>query len=385
MSRRPDPKRENHERWERLVADALGERGELVPTTELEVERMEAELEGGALRSPPPFEFAEDAGASVSVGPRSVEREGPGGRRSTGGFRGASAGARWAGYGISAALGALAATVALWWSRPALRPVALEGTGEATRVPSTQPRPAAAVRLSVPADCHDCCGGTSCSAQPSKCPSGRRCIPCGVEAQARFRLRVGAVNVSEAARGADGETPAERLCVSVAGSRAQCLQANAYADQTEPWRVLSRVVAAEDLLAGVRFELRSGDDKTLLAVWNRPVVVADDTLCKGLFVALKTEGGQQLGSVSAFLEDAQYVEIARAGRVGPLAELAAQLSSNTVTAKVTETTGAARFALVVGPLGVDAANRVRWQLLDAGLSATVTTGNDLVGLARPER
>jgi hypothetical protein len=388
MSRRPDQNRENHERWERLVADAFSQRGEMVPTTELEVARMEADLEDHELQAPPPFDSAHDGRAAVSAGPKRAHSGVPApphpptvvGRQLRRMIRGP-----WLGHGISAALGALAATVALWWSRPALRPVVLSGTGEATATRPALPRPVPAVHLSLPTDCHDCCGGTSCSARSSKCPSGRRCIRCGVEAQARFRLRVGALNLNEAAAGADGGARVYQLCVAVAGERASCMQANAYADESEPWRVLPRVVAAQDMLAGVRFELRSADEKSVLALWNRPVVVAEETLCKGLFVPLKTEAGEQLGSVSAFLEDAQYVEIARADRVGPLAELGTQLSSKTVTAAVTETTGAARFALVVGPLGVDAANRVRWQLLEAGLSATVTTGHDLVGLARPQQ
>ncbi|MBN1605962.1 MAG: hypothetical protein JW940_04985 [Polyangiaceae bacterium] len=388
MSRRPDQNRENHERWERLVADAFSERGEMVPTTELEVARMEADLEDHELRAPPLFDSAHDGRAPASAGPKCAQSGVPASphpRAAAGRHLRRVVTGPWLSHGISAALGALAAAVALWWSRPALRPVVLSGTGEATTTRPVLPRPAPEVHLSLPVECHDCCGGTSCSAQSSKCPSGRRCIPCGVDPQARFRLRVGAVNVSEAAAGADGKVPIYRLCVAVANERATCMQANGYADESEPWRVLPRVVAAQDMLAGVRFELRSGDEKSVLALWSRPVVVAEETLCKGLFVPLKTEAGEPLGSVSAFLQDAQYVEIARAGRVGPLAELGAQLSSKTVAAQVMETTGAARFALVVGPLGVDAANRVRWQLLEAGLSATVTTGHDLVGLARPQR
>ena len=54
--------------------------------------------------------------------------------------------------------------------------------------------------------------------------------------------------------------------------------------------------------------------------------------------------------------------------------------------EIYETSGAgeSRFALVIGPLPRDAAERIRWQLLEQDSDAAITFGDDHVGRPRPK-
>lgn len=426
MSRHPRDRRHSEDHLENLVAEALRDMGETIPTTEEEVARAEAEL-GALSEAPPRVEPGEALAATPPRGrdPRAADASAPG-TPSTGGLgldaeesrakgvpvddggEGAQAPRRagamappaslaerrssrvglWFSHAGTAALGALAAGFMFLWLRPSSPPpiVLAPGGGHSAVGGAIESRvPPPETRLSLSAVCSDCCAGSSCTSKPTACASGKQCVSCSMEGQGRFRFRLGAVRFVDTKVGEELTQAGLQLCLAVAKGKPICVPANRYTEESEPWRVLPPVISAQDLLSGVEFGIRSAGATAPVATWRRPVALGAEILCSGLYVAFQDEKGEPVGSLSAFLDDAQFVEVKRGPTPAPLATLARALGSATVRPLVHETTatGDRRFALVIGPLGVDAANRVRWQLLDKGYTPTFTTGSDLLAPARP--
>jgi hypothetical protein len=294
------------------------------------------------------------------------------------------------GYVGAAALGATA-TAALFLSQDPV-PVLSAGTHElvspatAGGESSEQRVPIAAIR-----ECGaKCCGGSECAAADQVCASGRRCIPCDVAGpnQNRYRLRLGSLNRS-ANMSDERATSASTVCVTIGSLETQCVPAQANDDRTEPWRVLRPAVSDQDLLSGVRVEVRDGNAQTI-ASWAHPVVVQPDVLCRGLAVKPVTVVGatkEPYGGLSIFLDDAHYVELGRGAKVSDLVALEQGFIFEDERARIFETTstGSDRFAVIIGPLDKAQAERLRWLVLDQGRAARLTVGSDLVGEPRPGR
>lgn len=100
---------------------------------------------------------------------------------------------------------------------------------------------------------------------------------------------------------------------------------------------------------------------------------------------LATSDGTQIGRVSAFFDDTYYIELGRAATVADTLELQLRYRFEGGEPEIYETSAPAerRFALVVGPVTRDAAERIRWQLLEQATETTITFGDDLVGRPRP--
>lgn len=160
--------------------------------------------------------------------------------------------------------------------------------------------------------------------------------------------------------------------------------------RTEPgqsaktWSKTRATYSATQLLNGVRMRLRRGKDGALLAEWTRKVSLTPDTRCRGLAVQFTEGKGEPVARLSAFVDDAQFVEIARAGSSRELLQLREQFKDPESLGQIFETAaeGDKHFALSFGPLSGAQLEKVRWLLLDAGREAQVTTGEDYVGAPR---
>jgi hypothetical protein len=286
-----------------------------------------------------------------------------------------------------AALGALAAGLALQWSRPTPpAPVASAG-GEL--VPTAKSKHAPRIPLVFKNRCErECCAGNECGAASEalkSCPSGARCIACGQDyaAGGPYRLRVGTVVPSESGQKLlPLEAPLE-LCISSPTSPAQCLPA-IIESGADAWRLLKQVSTIQDLLSGLTVELRKRGEPAPLASWKHAVSPTPDVMCKGLAVQLN-DATDVLARVSVFVEQAHFVELSRAAAVPVLLETQARFDVSGIAPHIYETSSphAARFALVVGPVDKSEADALRWQALDHGIEAKISHGLDFLGKPRP--
>jgi len=286
-----------------------------------------------------------------------------------------------------AALGALAAGLALHWSRP--RPPAPVTSAGGELVPSTQSNHAPRIPLLFKNRCErECCAGNECRAASEalkSCPSGARCIACGQDyaSGGPYRLRVGTVVPSESGQKLlPLEAPLE-LCISSPTSPAQCLPA-IIESGADAWRMLKRATTIQDLLTGLTVELRKRGEPTALASWKHAVSPTPDVMCKGLAVQLN-DPTDLLARVSIFVEQAHFVELSRAAAVPVLLATQARFDVSGIAPHIYETSspGAARFALVVGPVDKSEADTLRWQALDHGIEAKISHGLDYLGKPRP--
>lgn len=393
----PDPgdvgevDREGDDELEALVAGALVERGELLPTTEAEV--LHAERAGVAFEGELPPELAE-------YSPPTSERAAPLSRRapqdraepvrstrvvSLEEARRRPQRGAWLGYGATFVAGAAAAAaaIALFVRAPPGGPTDPSADPEQTAGVGTgaPPAPSSIATVSVDGCPEACCAGASCAAAEGElraCGSGRTCIPCGDPPASRYRVRIGHLFPDEALD--TDRIDALDLCARVGSSRWDC--APAYADPaTSPeWRRLPALATSEDAGAGVELELRVRGTKQALGRWHGGVRIGPPVLCSGVGVSLEDTAGKSLGRLSLFFDDAHYVELRR-GTLDALEAYRGELAIAGAVPRLFETSrgGPERFALVVGPLDEPRAERLRWSLLEQGVDARVELGGDYVG------
>ncbi len=377
---------------EALVADAMARRGDLIPTTATEVRRAEedgVEIEGELperLRELAPLPPSKSAPApregdtsSGALSQRVVSLDD---------IRRAKQPQRppWLTHGVTFALGAAAAAATLLVTRATESPtVGQEPAGgpTATSAASAEPAP---TRLEIPAvsRCQEaCCAGSACAEAKGElraCATGRTCVACADLAgpTTAYRVRIGNLLPTKAIDPA--ALPALDVCARIAGSPWSCEPAHADASARPEGRTLPAVALAEDFAAGVELELRPRGQKQVLGRWRDSVRIGPNVLCRGVGVLMASEK-EDLGSLSLFLEDAHFVEIARDASAAALKDLRGRFSFADVAPSMVETTakGAERFALVVGPLDKATAERLRWALAERGTDARPTVGADHVG------
>jgi hypothetical protein len=348
---------------------ALRQQGDLVPTTEAEVERAEASLLA-ELELPEGLQTYRPRSSVPEGVPRLPQRR------------------ALAGYAVAAALGGLAAAGALSWLRPVAPTTVTSAGGELVRASSSahlqSPLP-----LTFRSRCErECCAGSDCKAAPeslTSCPSGIRCVACAPDnvSGGPYRLRLGTMIVSEAGQKVLPLTAPLELCVGAAASASLCVPALGEPGG-DAWRFLKAVTPLQDLLTGLTVELRKRGETTALASWKHAVSPTPDIMCKGLAIQL-SDGTETLGRLSAFVEPTHFVELARTAAVPDLLLALRRFDVSGIEPHVYESSqaGSARFALVLGPLDRADAEALRWQVLDHGLEASISHGLDFVGNARP--
>ena len=365
-----------------LVAGAFSASGEMIPATEDEVARAEAEAVEYEGQLPPSLASYRPAGAAPSS--RVVPFDGT--RRTEPRAR------RWLTHALAATLGAAAAS-ALWLVRGERSDEQPLPAGEPRNVEADAALPPVKIALSATQDCPaECCAGPGCAgarAELKECSSGRRCIACalGELAETRYRIRVGALSLYDPAATLKAAGGSLEVCIRVGSSDFACAPGHANADDEEHWSSLPLVVSGQDALGGFELQVRPRKTRQVLASFVSPVRINPTLLCTGLSIKPKTKDGAALGVISVFLADTHYVELGRAAAVSSLLEHANRFEFGGASAKIFETTRAdtERFALVLGPLGQRAAERLRWQLLEKGERARVVVGEDHQGSARDVR
>jgi hypothetical protein len=385
MTRQPKPPGSpDDDALEALLADGFASRGELPPITEGEVER--AELAGGEFEGelpeglreyrPPEERPAREPGppSSRSAPIASVRRIGPVRKGLVS-------------HALAAALGA-AAAAALFMARG-------HREGPTGGLPSSEPppprvdaAPEAKLAIGPVRRCAPCCAGTECKGAAvdlKQCSSGRSCIACSNEEllDSRYRVRVGALAPTANAKAlVDAAGKGFEICVRVGSSAFACGPAHADGDGERQWTVLPLAPSAQDALAGFELELRHRGAARALGRWQSPVPINATVLCKGLFIKPKTDTGETLGVVSAFLDDAHFVELMRSTRVDALVQHRQRFEFSDVRPSIFQTKDE-RFALVLGPVDKPSAERLRWAILEKGQSARVVEGFDHIGDPRP--
>jgi len=376
------------------LAMALVERGDLLPTDTASVAREEAEL-GASLELPerlrsfeprPAARGAEpdDPASEVVRAPAPVRHLAPRSPR------------RWLEYAVAAGFGAVAATAFLslrpWRDRD---PTGTAPSGEPAATSSAAVPPTPRIDLTTPACGDGCCAGVSCAAAAAEqrdCPSGRACIQCGTPSGAeRFRLKLGSLALSSEgaeARDANGWNALE-LCMRVGSSDFSCAPAHRNGDTDRTWSALPLVASSQDGLAGFELEVRAlsaanpQGAPTPVASWRGPVAINPTVLCKGLILKPKHDE-VSFGTVSLFLDDTHYVELARGKSLRALTESLARFTG-TERPHIFQRAGTEpAFALSVGPLSQAAAERLRWSALEQGANdVRVVLGLDYVDDSRP--
>jgi hypothetical protein len=411
MTRRDDEHHADERRLARLVSDALGD--ELAPTTVAEVERAEAEgleHEGPlpeALRELRPRGAASPSPPRARVdGPppppvRSPDADGARSVASLESLRARRGGARLASHAVAAITGAVAAAAALALLAPSSR---RGGGHEGAPGPDPTPRAPDAAALAplvtVPgASCTDaCCAGAACpsAGELSACSSGRTCVACSLTtlAESRYRLRLGAFTPTSLGRDALEHAPGGlELCARVGASELACAPAATADAPGERWTILPLVPSADELAAGFELRVRPRGLAATIASVEARIQVNPALLCKGtLLRPLPTLGRDAgaappdpLGTISLFLDDTYWVEVARADAVPTLRAARERFAVAPGALRVIETDRPAheRFTLALGPYDRAHAERVRWSLLEQGESARVDLGGDHVGAPLP--
>lgn len=385
----------SHEDVEAVVQRAAGT---FLPTTESEVRRAEdegvefdGELPEGlaefrpratverASGAPPRSELVQGAAARsrkgadvVSLGERRTRIEASRARVGP-----------WVTHAAFGALCAAAAAAIVFYARRGEPDV--HGAG---RDPSLGPQTAAAsstlaLRPTPAAIRVD--GAPPCAAPLSGCPSGRACAPGSVAeiGEGRYRLRVGDFAPTDLGKVALERGPID-VCARVGASEVACRPARV--GETNSLIVLPITFTGSEGLAGVTIDVRYRGAAVPLGTWSGPLGLSTKGLCNGQLVEPAQAGGDKLGTVSLFADDATYVEVGRAATTQELDALRARFETP-LDLKLFETvtTGAGKFALAFGPLSNAEADRIRWAVNDGGGQASVSLGADYVGNARPAK
>ncbi len=301
----------------------------------------------------------------------------------------------WLTHVAAAALGAAAvATLVIGrGEKPAAPAGSSSHAPEPPPVADAAPDAPQLVQVPPPAACGmGCCAGKECktaSPELADCASGRRCIPCTLKDRGttRYRVKMGALAPLNAGRTVlDRAGPgAVDVCARAGGSPEVCVPAHASSSADAPWSSLPLVVSAQDLLAALTIRVRVRGVKAPIAEWQSPVPVSPTVLCRGLSVKPKNKKDEAFGAVSLFLDDAHFVEAARSAQVAALSQVADRIRAEHLKSKIFQTRrgGDQRFALVYGPMPQGDAEKLRWVLLEGGLKARVTLGDDHEGDPKP--
>lgn len=367
---------------EKLISQAFAD--EMIPHSPEEVRRAEAESQQTLLEDLPALPeqapSARRTSGTAAVLPFAVPPLDPVRRRNRQIDRGNSS-KQWLHWGAAALVGAAAASAVLIFARPVPPPPHIQGAGDDGTVASVPP-PEDAKPLVIDAQCEDCCGGSACQEKSSECASGRTCVACQPGAQDRFRIRLGDLSWADEFLGKGEAQPV--ICVQAGQSEEECL--GDARDQIAPrtWAQTELTYSPTQLLDGMRLQLRRQKDRALLGEWTRKVSLTADTLCKGLAVQFTEAGGGPVARISAFVDEAQFIELRRAATPRSLLELQGRLKDPARLSRIRETNdeGERRFVLSLGPLGGKQLEKVRWQLLDQGEKVEVTSGGDYVGEPR---
>ncbi len=355
-----------------LLSAALTEDGDLLPTDESEVARVEERLEREPVTLP-----EELAALSFEGGAEVVDLDAR---------RAKSAAARSvATHAVALAVG-IAATFALRIGiSPSDSPAPALSNDPAGVAPSASAPPK---RISLRHACEDCCGGASCARATAlkKCSSGRTCVACdpAVVADSRYRVRVSAVTPAPLGRDVLRRYPngEPELCIRAGVSTEHCEDTRITDREGGRWLTFAPVFSGADLASKVTVRLRWKGVQGSLATagtWTMPVALTPKSLCSGYSVELMNEHKEELfGSLSFFVDDAHYVELGRAASTGPLRDLRGRVDAIGVSFFLQETAAAddERFALTVGPMNRRDAEKLRWQLLEQDLGAKSTVGAD---------
>ncbi len=364
---------------EKLISQAFAE--EMIPTSPEEVRRAEEHAsEISAEELPQLPEQPMSTRRSRASGARAVPSLDEARARSRASRRGSSA-KQWMHWGVAAMVGAAAATAVLFFARPIQPPSDIQGAGDDGTIVSTPPSQEAKP-LVIDAPCDACCGGSACEAQSTECASGRTCVGCQPGPQDRFRIRLGDLSWVEDFQGAGEAQPV--ICIQAGQTEEECLGDTVEAAVTRTWAQTKTTYSPTQLLDGLRIQLRRQKDRALVAEWRRKVSLTPDTLCKGLAVQFIDGKGAPVARISAFVDDAQFIELARAATPRPLLDLQERLKDLSRLSRIHETRdeGERHFVLSLGPLGGKQLEKVRWQLLDQGQKVEITTGGDYVGEPR---
>jgi hypothetical protein len=230
-----------------------------------------------------------------------------------------------------------------------------------------------------------CCAGASCKdakADLKQCSSGRECVGCSFDqlSKDRYRLKLSSFAPADPARKLlePGRGAALDLCVQLGSSEVRCVPAHSSTEGTEQWTSLPLVASAQDLLAGFLLQVRVRGTDRPLAEWRGPVRLNPTLLCKGLLLKPKTPKDEVFGTVSAFLDDTYYVELARGDDPIRLEEIAARFELADAKLKIVETSdrGRDRLALRAGPFAQAAARKLRSELGKKQQPAHVVMGDD---------
>lgn len=371
-----------------MLAAALTEDGELLPTTEAEVAAVEEELE--AVELPAHLRELKLAGDERD---ERADVSGLADYRSRREERGAFS--PWSHVGALLIGAAAAAAVAIAFDRTAVPDLPVGG--DPAGVPSSLPAPPAPP-IVAEAVCDACCGGQACGdAKPetSRCGSGHACIACdpAVLGDSRYRIRVGAVTAAPLGERVIRDYPQgePELCVRAGVSKELCVPTQVSDRDGGRWTVLPAVFSGDDLSAKLAVRLRwKGVARESLATagrWTMPVALTPRSLCAGYTVELLNGDKEEMfGTLSLFMDDAHYVEIMRAEGTAPLRDLRGRMTLKGLVAlpgrlhlRETEGEGARRFVLAAGPFNRKTAEQLRWQLLEQDLDARATVGLDYVG------
>jgi hypothetical protein len=365
----------SEEQLERLIAQAF--RDEMIPTSLEEVRRAE-EQSTARLDVALPELPERSASPASRYGSRDAQVVSLDTRRV--GARGNSS-SQWLHWGIAAMVGAAAASVALIFARPVAPPPGIQGAGDDGTVVTVPPRDEMKP-LVISAPCSDCCAGSSCDTNRRECASGRTCVGCQPGPQDRFRIRLGDLSWAEQFQGKGEAQPV--ICIQVGQSEEECLGEIGTPPQIRTWVRTQSTYSPTQLLDSVRLQLRTQKERVLLAQWERKVSLTPDTLCKGLAVQFTETTGESVARVSAFVDDAQFVELERAASPRLLLLAQENLKDPERLSRIHETTadGERHFVLSLGPLAGNQLEKVRWQLLDQERKFEITTGGDYVGEPR---
>jgi len=368
------------------LATVFAERGDLLPTEMAYVAREEAELD-------PDLELP----ASLRVWqPRPPASGGAGTEQRQASSRGAARvrafpvrpKTPWLNYAGAVLLGAAAAT-ALFLSRAPRDQTSLgvSASGERPEPLARVAPPAPRIELSADACGNGCCAGSNCAAASDdlgQCPSGRSCIDCGplsgqVEAgEERFRLKLGSLALTpEGSKARDANAwDALELCLRVGSSDFSCAPAHKNGDLDRTWTALPLVASSQDGLAGFELQIRARG-KGPVARWGGPVAINPTVLCKGLVLKPKF-GDAVFGTVSLFLDDTHYVELAQGTSLRALTESGGRFAGTRRPRIFQRGSTEPSFALSVGPVSHAEAERLRGSVLRQGGEARIVLGLDYV-------
>lgn len=247
-----------------------------------------------------------------------------------------------------------------------------------TDVGQPTPSPSAAVRSIV-------VEGVPCASSVSECPSGRTCVPTSIAeiSENRYRLRVGDFAPTELGKEALSRGPID-ICARVGTSELACRPGRL--GESNNMIVLPLTFSGAEGLAGVTVDVRFRGASVPLGQWSGPLGLSAKGLCSGQLVEPLQAGGDKLGTVSLFADDATYVEVGRAASTDEAEAMRARFDTP-LAMELFETTADSpdRFALVFGPVSTNEAERIRWAVNDGGGRARVTLGADFVGAPRPLR